>query len=146
MAPRTVAEALHQVWVGADFPPPASILRNVNAEDAAMIPQGFKYSLLTLVEHTDFWQRIWLGRLTGSKKPNFRKDWRIPDSSEWPTVRQGFLDRFQEALSIANAEPFVHRLDSDEAACRVLTQIAVHNAYHVGQFVMVKRAVKASKT
>jgi len=145
MDPQTVSSVLNQIWIGADFPPPESILRNVNAEDAAAVPVGFKYSLLTLVEHTDFWQRIWLGRLTGSKKPDFRKDWRIPEPSEWPAVRQGFLDRFQEALSVANAEPFVHRLDSDETACRVLTQIAVHNAYHVGQFVLVKRAAKASK-
>lgn len=142
MDPKTAAEALHQVWIGADFPPAASILRNVKVVDAAAIPPGFKYSLLTLVEHTDFWQRIWLARLIGSKRPDMTKDWRVPDVLEWPEVRQRFLENFERALAVACAEPFVHRLKSDDEACRVLIQIAVHNAYHVGQFVLVKRAVR----
>lgn len=142
MDPKTAAEALRQVWTGADFPPPASILKTVKAVDAAALPPGFKYSLLTLVEHTDFWQRIWLGRLTGAKRPDMTKDWRVPDPSEWPEVRKRFLENFESALAVARAEPFVHRLKSDEEACKVLTQIAVHNAYHVGQFVLVKRAVR----
>lgn len=145
MDAKTTAEALYQVWVGADFPAPASILRNVKKEDAATIPAGFKYSLLTLVEHTDFWQRIWLGRLTGSRRPDMTKDWRVPDVSEWVEVRKRFLENFEKALAVAQAEPFVHRLKSDDEACRVLTQIAVHNAYHIGQFVLVKRAVRGRR-
>lgn len=145
MDPKTAYEALRQVWEGHDFPPPASILRNVKAADAAAVPPGFKYSLLTLVEHSHFWQRIWIGKLTGRKQPDFRKDWRVPAPEEWPEVRKAFLEGFEEALAIANAEPFEHRMKTDEAACDTLLKIAVHNAYHVGQFVLVKRAVRADR-
>ena len=145
MDSRTAAEALRQVWEGHDFPPPKQILSNVKAEDAAALPPGFKYSLLTLVEHTHFWQRVWLSQLTGAKKPDMLKDWRIPKPEEWPEVRAAFLEGLQEAMAIANAKPFIHKLKSDEVAVEKLLKIAVHDAYHVGQFVLVKRAVKGLK-
>lgn len=145
MDPATAAEALRQVWEGRDFPPAKRILSNVKAEDAATLPLGFKYSLLTLVEHTWFWQEIWLARLTDRPRPDMRKDWRVPDALEWPEVRRRFLDGFEEALTIASASPFAHKMKSDDAAIESLIQIAVHNAYHVGQFVILKRAAKAEK-
>ena len=121
---------------------PASVLRGIKPEDAAKLPPGFKYSLLTLVEHTDFWQRIWLAGLRGGKRPDMTKDWRIPSPEEWPTVRQSFLGGLEEAVAIASAEPFVHKKRSDENAVNTLLKIAVHDAYHVGQFVLLKRAVR----
>jgi hypothetical protein len=146
MDPATAAEALRQVWEGEDFPPPASILKGVKAEDAAALPPGFKYSLITLVEHSWFWQEIWLARLVDRKRPDMRKDWRVPDPGEWPEVRLRFLEGFEEALAIARAQPFEHKMASDEKAIETLLKIAVHNAYHVGQFVLVKRAVKGAES
>lgn len=142
MDPMTAAEALRQVWLGRDFPPPKQVLSNVNAEDAAKIPPGFKYSLLTLVEHCNLWNGIWLGRLVDRKRPDMTKDWRVPKPSEWQEVRQRFIDGMEEALSIAEAKPFRHKMKSKEAAVEALLQISVHTAYHVGQFVLVKRAIK----
>jgi hypothetical protein len=141
MDPTVAALALRQVWEGRDFAPPKSVLNRVTPEKAAMVPPGFKYSLLTLVEHTDFWQRVWLARLNGEKALDFTKDWRVPDASEWKEVRARFLANFEAAIGIAERQPFTHAMESDEAAINKLLQIAVHNAYHVGQFVLLKRAV-----
>ena len=138
----TAAEALRQVWEGQDFPPPKRILSNVKAEDAAKTPPGFKYSLLTLVEHCNLWNGIWVGRLVDRKRPDMTKDWRVPKPSEWPEVRAKFIELMEEALAIAEAKPFRHRMKSKEAAVEALLQIAAHTAYHVGQFVLVKRAVR----
>lgn len=132
---------LRQVWEGRDFPAPKSVLSRVSAEQAATIPPGFKYSLLTLVEHADFWQRVWLNRLNGLKADSFMKDWRVPAPVEWQDVRTSFLQNFEEALRIASTNPLDHKMKSDELAIETLTQIAVHNAYHIGQFVLLKRAV-----
>ncbi len=132
---------LRQVWEGKDFPAPKSVLSRISAEQAATVPIGFKYSLLTLVEHTDFWQRVWLNRLNGKKADSFMKDWRVPKPEEWPDIRASFLKNFEEALRIAATDPLEHKMNSDEIAIEVLTQIAVHNAYHIGQFVLLKRAV-----
>jgi uncharacterized damage-inducible protein DinB len=142
MDARVAAEAIRQVLEGRDFPPPRQILSNVKPEQAAALPPGFKYSLLTLVEHTWFWQEIWLARLTDRKRPDMKRDWRLPDVEEWPEVRQRFLDGLEEAYAIASAGPFVHRMKTDEAAIEALLQIAVHDAYHVGQFVLLKRAMR----
>ena len=119
------------------------MLRNIKAEDSARLPPGFKYSIITLVEHTHFWQRIWLGSLTGSKRPDVMKDWRVPAVEEWQEVRKAFLEGLEQAMSIAEAEPFVHKKKSDETAVDALLKIAVHDAYHIGQIVLLKRAVKA---
>ena len=142
MDARTAAEALRQVWEGRDFPPPKQILSRLPAEDAAKIPSGFKYSILTLVEHNNLWNGIWLGRLVDRKRPDMTKDWRVPKPSEWLEVRSQFLEGLEEAIAIAEAKPFRHKMKSDEVAIQALLQIAVHTAYHVGQFVLIKRALK----
>lgn len=142
MDSKTASEALRQVLEGRDFPTPKQILSNVKAEDAAAIPPGFKYSLLTLVEHNNLWNGIWLGRLLDRKRPDMTKDWRVPKPSEWSEVRRRFLEGMEEAISIAEAKPFRHKMKSDEEAIQTLLQIAVHTAYHVGQFVLIKRAVR----
>jgi len=138
-----VVELLRQVWEGEDFPPVASILRNVTPTTAAALPPGFKYSLLTLVEHADFWQRIWLARLIDIRAPDFRDDWRVPEPNEWPAIRRSFLERFEQAVRFASESPPATEPKREAAITRVLTQIAVHNAYHIGQFVLVKRAARA---
>lgn len=139
---QAAALALTQIRDGWDFPKPRQILSTVKAEDAAAIPPGFKYSLLTLVEHTRFWQEIWLCRLRGGKRPDMTKDWRVPEPAEWPGIIKAFLDGLEEAVAIAGADPFVHQAKDDNDAVSKLFQIAVHDAYHVGQFVLVKRAVR----
>lgn len=138
-----VIELLRQVWEGEDFPSAASILRNVTSETAAALPPGFKYSLLTLVEHTDLWQRIWLSKLLDVPRPDYRQDWRVPDADEWPMIRRNFLERFEQALHFAVETPRAKDAKREAAINKVLTQIAVHNAYHIGQFVLLKRAARA---
>ena len=140
----TVAEALRQVLEGEDFPPTRQILSRIPASQAGFLPLGSKYSMLTLVEHSAFWHRVWLGRLNGVSAPNFLSDWRIPAESEWPGVRAEFLEGLVEAHAIASGVPFVHKMRSDDGALKTLLQIAVHDAYHVGQFMMIKRMMKGA--
>jgi uncharacterized damage-inducible protein DinB len=134
---------MRQVWEGEDFPSAKSILRNVTSETAAVLPPGFKYSLLTLVEHADLWQRIWLSKLLNEPRPDFRDDWRVPDPEEWPLIRRNFLERFEQALRFAAETPRAKDSKREATINKLLTQIAVHNAYHIGQFVLLKRAARA---
>lgn len=138
----TAALALRQVKEGLDIPPIASVLGRVTPSQAALLPEGFKYSLLTLVEHARFWQRIWLDRLEGNRPRSFTEDWRIPDSAEWGGVRRSFLADLDRAVEISLSKPFHHLAKSDGDAQDLLLRIAVHNAYHVGQFVLLKRAIQ----
>ncbi|HMS54653.1 MAG TPA: hypothetical protein PKA27_04570 [Fimbriimonadaceae bacterium] len=59
--------------------------------------------------------------------------------------RSKLVSGLADAIRIAEARPFVHYMKSDEDAVSTLLQIAIHDAYHVGQLVAVKRAVTAMK-
>lgn len=134
-------EALIQVREGRDFPPPRRVLNRVRAEDACRRVDALDRSLAELVWHTDFWQQIWLARLEGTATRSITEDWYRPEAAEWLATRDRFLVNLDRAVSIA--ESGQHRMKSDELANRVLTQLAVHDAYHVGQWVQVKRALRS---
>lgn len=135
------AEALRQVRDGTDFAVPAKVLSRIPAGKACLTLPEFGYSLATYVLHADFWQVIWLNRLTGQRSPSMLEDWRVARAAEWPDIRRGFLSRLDHAIALAEAEPFHHASKSDEIAIKLLLEIAVHDAYHVGQFVLLKRAL-----
>ena len=141
MALETAIEALRQVMEGMDFQPPAKLV-NIGAGKACSKLEGAPYSIATNVWHCDYWNRLWLARLTGEKRPAkniWAEDWQVPAESDWPEVKSRFLANLDRALQIAKSEPFEHRMKSDEAAIKTLNQIAVHTAYHVGQIALLKR-------
>jgi len=133
-------EALIQVREGRDFPPPRQVLNRVRPEDACRRVEVLGRSLAELVWHADFWQQIWLARLTGERARPITEDWYRPPPEEWNDTRERFLSNLDRAVAIA--ESGEHRMRSDEIAERVLLQIAVHDAYHIGQWVLIKRALR----
>jgi hypothetical protein len=134
-------EAIVQMIEGRDFDPPAKLVARVKAEDAVRVMPGFPYSLATNVLHADFWNRVWIDRLEGRRARSFTEDWREPGVEEWDTVRERFLAGLNRALEIASAEPFEHKLKSDEVAAKTLIQIAVHTSYHLGEIKLMKRVM-----
>ena len=141
-----VAELLRQIRGGADIPAPATLLRNVTPIAAADLPDDTPYSILTNLAHAVFWQELWLDRLKGKRAKSFTQDWQIPDGSEWRTLRREFLDGLEEAIRIAESQPLDHKMKSDEVAERTLIQIAIHDAYHLGQINLLKRQARLRKS
>ncbi len=135
-----VAETLRQIIVGRDFEPVERIVIK-DAMRAVTRAPLCPYSIAENVAHANFWQQTWLAKLKG--EPSIRVgpegSWPQVSAEEWPSVRQEFLDGFGEAYEIARAEPFVHSMRTEEAALKVLSQIACHNAYHLGQVALLKR-------
>ncbi len=145
MDPQTVAETLRQVIEGMDFAP-AKRLVNIKAGLACEKRDGFPYSIATNIWHCDYWNRLWLARLRGERRPAkniWAEDWQVPGEEDWKEVRDRFLENLTAAYQIASAQPFQHAMKSDEEAAKVLNQIAVHTAYHVGQVALLKRMLKA---
>ncbi|MBC8064385.1 MAG: DinB family protein [Chlorobia bacterium] len=141
----TVAETLRQVIEGMDFAP-AKRLVNIKADLACEKREGFPYSIATNIWHCDYWNRLWLTRLKGEKRPAkniWAEDWQEPGEQDWKEVKERFLANLDAAFAIASAKPFEHAMKSDDDAIKVLNQIAVHTAYHVGQVALLKRALKA---
>jgi hypothetical protein len=146
MDPATVAETLRQVIEGDDFDS-AKRLVNIKAELANHRLAGFPYSIAGNIWHCDYWNRLWLARLTGEKRPAknvWAEDWHDPEPDEWEPMRKSFLENLDHAHRIATAEPFAHKMKSDDLAIKTLNKIAVHTAYHVGQTVLLKRMLKSA--
>lgn len=146
MDSQTVAETLRQVIEGMDFAS-AKRLVNIKAGLACATKEGFPYSIATNIWHCDYWNRLWLARLKGEKRPAkniWAEDWQAPEEKDWKQTRDDFLANLNLAHEIASAQPFKHSMKSDEDAIKVLNQIAVHTAYHVGQVALLKRILKAN--
>jgi uncharacterized damage-inducible protein DinB len=139
---KAVQSLFRQIQTGEEIQKPDSLLSRIKPEDAARKLSGLPYSLLSNLEHARFWQEIWLNRLRGRKRESFLKDWRIPKANEFPRIRDAFLADFQEAIRIANSEPFEHHMESDDRAVNYLLAIAIHDSYHLGQINLLKRALR----
>lgn len=140
-----VAEALRQVIEGTDF---ASAKRLVNIKSglACELRDGFPYSIATNIWHCDYWNRLWLARLQGTKRPAgniWAEDWQQPEPGDWKETKDRFLANLNLAHELASTQPFQHAMKSDEEAVKLLNQIAVHTAYHVGQVALLKRILRA---
>ncbi|RYG26378.1 DinB family protein [bacterium] len=129
MEPNGVAETLRQIRDGRDFSPPKAILR-ISAERAVLRGPAWPYSIADNVAHTVYWQDLWLARLRGSKiNAVMGEDWPTVMPEGWSETRERFLRGLDEAIAIAEAGGEVH----------TLARIAHHNAYHVGQWALLKR-------
>jgi uncharacterized damage-inducible protein DinB len=135
-----VVEALRQIIEGTDIPPPRTLL-NMTAKRAAVRLPEMPYSISTNLAHANFWQEIWLERLAGKRARSFPEDWKTPPAEEWPSIREQFLSGLDRAVEIARSEPFDHKMKSDTVAIKTLLQIVVHDAYHIGQINLLKRAL-----
>ncbi len=141
----TVAEALRHIIDSVDIPSPSRLLKNVKPETGAKKLDIMPYSMITNLAHAVFWQDLWLSRLKGLKARSITEDWEVPPQEQWKELCERFIAGLQEAHNIAKAKSFKHKMKSDDAACRTLLQIAIHDAYHLGQMNLIKRSLRLSK-
>jgi uncharacterized damage-inducible protein DinB len=142
MDPKTVAEVFRQTIEGLDIPAPAGMLRTIKASDAARRLPGFPYSILENLWHAVFWQEIWLNRVEGKKAASFMQDWQSPDPTEFADLRARFVANEERARKLCSARAFKHKMASEEKALQTLVAMAVHDAYHLGQINLMKRAMR----
>jgi uncharacterized damage-inducible protein DinB len=144
MDPKTAAELLRQIKTGKDIPPAGPLLKITSAQ-AAIQMDNSPYSIATNLAHTVFWQQLWLDRLAGRPTKSFLEDWKVPAETEWTAIRSRFLEGLDEAIYIAESEPFSHKMKSDADAVSTLIQIAIHDSYHLGQINLLKRQLRLAK-
>lgn len=137
-------DLFRQIISGEDIPQVSHLLKRMKPEFAVRRLSGWPYSILTNLEHADYWQRIWLARITGEKRPSITKDWREPDISEFDQIRDSFLSNLARAEHLAASWPYSDDPDSDKKL-HTLVSLAVHDAYHIGQLkLMASILAKAS--
>lgn len=140
-----VLDLLLQIRVGKDFPSAKGLMFSISQETAfASVPTA-KFNIATYVAHASFWQDIWLAKLKGSPGPSLVLDWQEPQAGSWQQVRDRFLSGLEEAIVIASSRPFVHAMSDERSAINTLFQIGLHDSYHMGQIVLLKRMVKGGR-
>jgi uncharacterized damage-inducible protein DinB len=143
-----LATVFDHILGGFDIPDPASCLR-VSAAAANASVEPLPTTIAENLAHAVMWQNFWLGALRGGRSRSglteWTQDWRKPEPKEWPGLRAQFIEGLREARRIAASDPMDHQMGSDAEAVGILTRIAVHGAYHLGQINQIKRAARRAK-
>ena len=134
-----IARSLRLLREGQDTHAPASVLK-ISAARACRKLAPAPYSIAENLAHAYQWQRHWLAKLgVAERMPGspIEWDWLPVAEAEWPEVRRGFLQGLDQAIE------FAERVGHEEQAEFVLNQILIHDAYHLGQCVLLKRLMAA---
>ena len=123
---------------GQEIVAPSAVLK-LSAERACRRIDVAPYSIAENIAHAANWQQYWLAKLGAAEavKGDWM-DWNWPkvEPREWPAIRRRFLEGLDKAIEVGKA-------DLDDQTEFVLNQILIHNTYHVGQCVLLKRMLAA---
>jgi uncharacterized damage-inducible protein DinB len=131
---------------------------DVTAGVAGRRPEPLPFSIWQLVWHVNYWMEYELGRIAGSRMPypeHAALSWPAPappDAEAWrrEVARFGELLGRLESHADASAEDLARPIvpSADPRGGReidsledVLWQTVVHNSYHLGQVVVIRKAL-----
>lgn len=143
MDSHTVLDLFQQIITGEDIPQISYLLKRIKPEAAIQKLPGWPYSILTNLEHADYWQRIWLARISGAKRPSLTEDWREPEAHEFEGIRARFIENLNQAEQLAASWPYAKHPDHDKKL-HTLVSLAIHDAYHIGQIKLMARILTQS--
>lgn len=146
---------LHSMLRGAHafLPPPAAMAGLPN--EVAARRHGGAHSIADIVAHMAFWQDWFLDRCDSIAAPVVERaalGWRTVAEDEWPEVIARFESGYARALALADdaarvALPVTPAIEFEPLARYtvgdVLTHLALHNAHHAGQLVILRQQAGA---
>ncbi|MBB6098459.1 putative damage-inducible protein DinB [Deinobacterium chartae] len=142
------SEVLARTFVGPGaFVRWEAALEDLSAADAVRVPAGSPHSVAQVVAHVDFWMRWILETLGGRPQPwpqHAEGGWPEVSEADWAALRDGLLARLRRAAELARDEEFTARVAyRNDTAGKALMDFAFHNAYHLGQVVLIRRMLGA---
>jgi uncharacterized damage-inducible protein DinB len=130
---------------GHAFAKPQHILADIPADLATTIPTGAVHSIAAHVAHMAWWQRQALHhihtraeqwqRIEGEEFPA------VVPLSDWETIRRDFFQSLETFRALCDDEATLERgyVSGKSTVAYVLLDHALHNAYHLGQIVLLRR-------
>jgi len=115
-------------------------------------PPGAEHSIRRIAAHLVFWQDLYLERLAGAERPSPPHDaagWpggdTARDERDWKALVARFTDGLARAATAIDAAPLGLTLPRWGGRTRFagLNGLALHNAYHLGQVVALRRMLGA---
>jgi hypothetical protein len=134
--------ALQNLLQGTDeFTAPGRILAGLSGEQACQGALGSPHSIATLLGHMLCWQEWLLGFVRDAEFPEPSAEQNFPavTPQQWPGLVQRFLDTLNEVEALATPENCARELVKERSLGYALASQASHNAYHLGQIVLLRR-------
>jgi uncharacterized damage-inducible protein DinB len=122
-------------------------LEGVTAEQAAWKPEGVNNSIWENVNHIVFWNERWLQRYRGelNEPQDVENDTTFrSDESDWPgtlSKLNAVMDEWREKLTAIEQEKLDSPVNAEYQSpwWSPLAQQNIHNAYHIGQIVLLRK-------
>lgn len=154
---RAQIESLHGQGAHVD---PIACVEDISAELASRKVDGFPHSIAGLVFQMNYWMNYEMRRIRG-ERPKYpehaAESWPEPDArvtaDEWEQLRRDFAWFLAEYEKMARSSP--EELERQVESMRegdkrhagsveaVLWQMVIHNSYHLGQIVVIRRMLGA---
>lgn len=127
------------------------IVEGIDWRLAGIRPAGFRHSIYQLVFHLNFWMEVELKCIESTVKSH-PDDWSLSwpdpepkDDLAWRHELALFQTNLDQLITLADAQAstlarIAHK-GSDDTVETVLTALAVHNSYHLGQIVQLRQAL-----
>jgi hypothetical protein len=139
------------------FKPSKTILDDISADEAIWKAADNRHSIWALAYHLIFWNEMWLNRfnddsfekmnITNDETFVFELDHLKRNEESWnETIRrlsQSFVN-WHEAVTNCEHSKLEKRIPSYFNAqwWGVISNLCIHNAYHIGQMMLLKKEVK----
>lgn len=128
---------------GGEFNTPERILSDLTAEQAYLKPPGSPYSIAQVVAHLHYWQERQVATALGEARPrpeHLDDTFVAPDPAEWAALVSAFLGGVTAASEAATERAEATSPDRNDTSIPYdLAESALHNAYHLGQIVLLRQ-------
>lgn len=153
LAAADAAASLRDALHGAgQFVDARRVLDALDWQLAGRKPAGAEHSIRRITAHLVFWQDLYLERLAGAERPSPPHDaagWpggdAPRDERDWKALVTRFGDGLARAVAATDAAPLGLTLPRWDGRTRFagLHGLSLHNAYHLGQIVQLRRMLGA---
>lgn len=134
-------EGMIEDW--SSFVPATRALDGLTPEQAMAKLEGWPHSIAEVVAHMLYWQRHDLQTIETGSEPGVdqAENWPTVTSDDWPRLRNEFLAALEQCIEIARDPENLERviLGGKFSVGARLVWFTGHNAYHLGQVVMLRR-------
>lgn len=128
---------------GGEFVAPEKLLSDLTEAQANQQVSGSPYTIAQIVAHLHYWQGATLAHLNGAdrERPAHLDDtFASPPSGGWGQLVVDFLGGIAVAAALATEKASATSPDRDDTNVGYdLAESALHNAYHLGQVVLLRQ-------
>lgn len=134
-------EGLIEEW--SSFTPASRALDDLTPEQALRKLEGWPHSIAEVVAHMLFWQNHDFATIETGLEPEVSPgaDWPAVSQSDWSRLKDEFLSSLEKSRSMTRDDETLARpiLGGKFTVGARMVWFTGHNAYHLGQVVLMRR-------